>query len=175
MSNTADSIVLIGMPGAGKSTLGILLAKELGMDFVDTDVVIQVQEGKTLQQILDGSDYMQLRAIEEQVLMTEQIAGKVVATGGSAVYSEAGMARLKQNALVLFLDVPLEELRGRISNFDSRGIARKPDQSLESLFEERCALYKEFADIRVDCSGQTMEETLQLALKQVLNRANQKG
>ena len=85
------------------------------------------------------------------------------------------MARLKENALVLFLDVPLEELVQRISNFDSRGIARKPDQSLESLFEERCALYREFADIRIDCSGQTMEETLQLALKQVLNRANQKG
>ena len=117
MTNTADSIVLIGMPGAGKSTLGILLAKELGMDFVDTDVVIQVQEGKTLQQILDGSDYMHLRSIEEQVLLTEQIADKVVATGGSAVYSSEGMARLKENAPVLFLDVPLEGAAGKNFQF----------------------------------------------------------
>ena len=128
--------------------------------------------GKTLQQILDASDYLHLRSIVEHVLLTEQIADKVVATGGSAVYSSEGMARLKENALVLFLDVPLEELQGRISNFDSRGIARKPDQSLESLFEERCALYRHHADIRIDCSQQTMDETLQLALKQILNRDN---
>ena len=142
------SIVLIGMPGAGKSTLGILLAKELGMGFVDTDVAIQVREGQTLQEILEDSDYMNLRNIEEQILLSEDIVNKVVATGGSAVYSEAGMARLKDSATVVFLDVPLEELSNRITNFDSRGIARQPDQSLESLFEERCKLYKKYADIR---------------------------
>jgi len=165
MNSKADSIVLIGMPGAGKSTVGILLAKELGMGFVDTDVAIQVREGRTLQDILNTSDYMNLRAIEEQVLLSEKIAGKVVATGGSAVYSQAGMARLKDSATVVFLDVPLRELEKRISNFDSRGIARKPNQSLESLFEERCKLYRQYADICVDCDQQSLEKTLEETLE----------
>ena len=172
MNNTLDSIVLIGMPGAGKSTLGILLAKALGLGFLDTDIVIQIQEEKTLQEILDSSDYLQLRSIEEQVLLTEQVAGKVVATGGSAVYSREGMARLKESGSVVFLDVPLKALEQRISDFDSRGIASRPGQSLESLYNERCALYREYADITIDCSGQSLEETLQLVIKQIHDRLN---
>ena len=167
MPNNHNSIVLIGMPGAGKSTLGILLAKELGLDFVDTDITIQVREGRTLQEILDESDYLHLREIEEQVLLSEDISGKVVATGGSAVYSDAGMVRLKQFATVVFLDVPLEELRKRIGNFDARGIARKPNQSLESLFDERCALYKKYGDIRVDCDQQSLQQSLDSVLQQL--------
>jgi shikimate kinase len=165
--NKSNSVVLIGMPGAGKSTVGILLAKELGLGFIDTDVAIQVREGKSLQEILDGSDYLQLREIEEQVLLSEEISGKVVATGGSAVYSAAGMARLKSAATIVFLDVPLSALRQRISNFDSRGIARKPNQSLESLFEERRALYKKYADLRIDADQQSLQQTLDSVLWQL--------
>ena len=165
MNSKANSIVLIGMPGAGKSTVGILLAKEMGLGFVDTDVAIQVREGKTLQEILDSSDYLNLRAIEEQVLLSEPIDGKGVATGGSAVYSQAGMARLKDSATVVCLDVPLRELEKRISNFNSRGIARKPDQSLESLFEERCKLYRQYADICVNSGQQSLQETLEETLE----------
>lgn len=102
MATAQKSIVLIGMPGAGKSTIGILLAKELGLDFVDTDISIQVRWGKTLQEITDESGYKVLRDYEEQVLLSEDIDQRVVATGGSAVYSEAGMARLKANARVIF-------------------------------------------------------------------------
>jgi shikimate kinase len=167
MQSRTNSIVLIGMPGAGKSTVGILLAKELGLGFVDTDVAIQVREGKMLQEILDTSDYLNLRAVEEQVLLSEPIDGKVVATGGSAVYSQAGMARLKDSATIIFLDVPLRELEKRISNFDSRGIARKPDQSLESLFEERCKLYRQYADICIDCDQQSLEQTLEITLESI--------
>ena len=168
MNSTVNSIVLIGMPGAGKSTLGILLAKDLGMDFVDTDVAIQVREGRTLQDILETSDYMNLRAIEEQVLLTEDIAGKVVATGGSAVYSEAGMKRLKNMATVVFLDLSLDTLKTRITNFDRRGIARKPNQSLESLFEERCNLYRKHTDLTIDCNQQSLQQTLQSVTQQLL-------
>ena len=157
----ADAVVLIGMPGAGKSTIGILLAKELGLDFIDTDVSIQVREGRTLQNITDQQGYLALRSIEEQVLLAEDISGKVVSTGGSAVYSEAGMAHLKQDATVVLLDVPLAELEQRISNFNTRGIARRPDQSFEDLFEERSVLYKRYADIRIDCSTLHIEEVLQ--------------
>ena len=156
MDTAQKSIVLIGMPGAGKSTVGILLAKELGLDFIDTDVSIQVQQGKTLQQISDESGYMAVRDCEEQVLLNEDIAGKVVATGGSAVYSEAGMARLNANATLIFLDVSLPVLKARVSNFNSRGIARRPDQSFDDLFTERSALYQQYGDITIDCSASSI-------------------
>ena len=159
-----NTVVLIGMPGAGKSTLGFLLAKELGLDFIDTDVSIQVREGKTLQHISDEKGYLALRDIEEQVLLTENITGKVVSTGGSAVYSDAGMAHLKQDSVVVFLDVPLAELEQRISNFSTRGIARRPDQSFDDLFDERSTLYQRYADIRLDCSSLSVDEVLQKTL-----------
>ena len=161
MDTAQKSIVLIGMPGAGKSTVGILLAKELGLDFIDTDVSIQVQQGKTLQQISDESGYMAVRDCEEQVLLNEDIAGKVIATGGSAVYSEAGMARLNANATLIFLDVSLPVLKARVSNFNSRGIARRPDQSFDDLFTERSALYQQYGDVTVDCSHLSIDEALQ--------------
>lgn len=155
-----NSIILVGMPGAGKSTLGVMLAKDLGLDFLDTDVSIQVHEGRTLQDIIDAEGYMKLREIEEVVLLKTDAANKVISTGGSAVYSDAGMQHLKAQGTVVFLDVTLEELRRRIHNFDTRGIARRPDQSFEELFDERCALYNKYADVRFDCNGKTPAEIL---------------
>ena len=165
MTAAHKSIVLIGMPGAGKSTIGILLAKELGLDFIDTDISIQVRWGETLQQITDESGYMVLRDYEEQVLLSENIDHKVVATGGSAVYSDAGMARLKASATVIFLDVSLPALQQRVTNFDTRGIARRPEQSFEDLFAERSLLYQRYADIRIDCSNLGVNEALQAVLE----------
>mgnify|MGYP000512111614 FL=1 len=162
---SVSSVVLIGMPGAGKSTVGILLAKEMGLDFVDTDISIQVREGKTLQQITDQSGYLTLRDIEEQVLLAEKIIGKVVSTGGSAVYSEAGMTHLAQDSVAVFLDVPLAALEARISNFSSRGIARHPGQSFDDLFAERSVLYHRYANICVDCSTLSIDEVLQKTLR----------
>ena len=161
----ASSVVLIGMPGAGKSTLGILLAKEMGLDFVDTDISVQVRESNTLQQITDERGYLVLRDIEEQVLLAEEIIGKVVSTGGSAVYSEAGMAHLARDSVVIFLAVPLAALEARISNFSSRGIARRPDQSFDDLFAERSILYRRYADICVDCSDLSIDKVLQKTLR----------
>ncbi|MDG1311240.1 MAG: shikimate kinase [Porticoccaceae bacterium] len=167
MQAANKSIVLIGMPGAGKSTIGILLAKELGLDFIDTDVSIQVQQGRTLQQITDESGYMVLRDYEEQVLLREDISQKVVATGGSAVYSEAGMGRLKAHATVIFLDVSLPVLEQRVRNFDKRGVARRPEQSFADLFAERSALYQRYGDIRIDCSHLSVDEALQAVISAV--------
>jgi len=158
---TAKSIVLIGMPGAGKSTVGLLLAKQLGMDFVDTDIIIQVIHGKTLQQIISDSDYLTLRHYEQQVLLDLDSAEKVIATGGSAVYSAAGMAHLKANASVIFLDLGLQQLTQRVTDFDSRGIARRSDQSFEDLFAERRPLYQQYADLSIDCSGLSIDQCLQ--------------
>lgn len=148
------------MPGAGKSTLGILLAKELAKDFVDTDVLIQLKEGKCLQTILDERDYLNLRDIEEQVLLNTHLTNHVIATGGSAVYSEAGMLHLKKYGPVIFLDVALDELKQRIHNYETRGIAMHPGQSFQDLFDERRTLYLKYADIVIDCQGKNQDELL---------------
>lgn len=166
--NQNNGVILVGMPGAGKSTLGVMLAKDLGLDFLDTDVSIQVHESRTLQDIMDSEGYMKLREIEETVLLKTDAEGKVISTGGSAVYSDAGMQHLKAQGTVIFLDVTLDELRRRIHNFDTRGIARRPDQSFEELFEERCALYNKYADIRFDCNGKTPAEILQAIQAELL-------
>ncbi|MDX1695837.1 MAG: shikimate kinase [Ketobacteraceae bacterium] len=159
-SREKRSVILIGMPGAGKSTLGILLAKELGLDFLDTDVAIQVKEGATLQDILESRGYLELRAVEEAVLLETDCHGKVIATGGSAVYSEKGMDYLKSCGPVVYLEVPLSELRRRIHNYETRGIARRPDQSFDSLFEERAALYRQYADITIHCGDRGPGEVI---------------
>jgi shikimate kinase len=163
-----NSVILVGMPGAGKSTLGVLLAKELNLDFLDTDVSIQVHEGRSLQDIMDCEGYMRLREIEEHVLLKTDAYGKVISTGGSAVYSDAGMVHLKTQGTVVFLDVTLDELRKRIHNFDTRGIARRPEQSFDALFKERCALYNKYADIRFDCNGKSPADILEALKEQLL-------
>jgi len=149
------------MPGAGKSTLGIQFAKETARNFIDTDVLIQVLENKTLQEIVDESGYMKLREVEAQVLVSLHSERSVIATGGSAVYSQEGMTALKKLGQVVFLDVDLAELRQRIHNYESRGIARRPDQSFEDLFAERRALYLHYADVTIDCNGKTQEQIMQ--------------
>ncbi|MFC6632076.1 shikimate kinase [Microbulbifer taiwanensis] len=158
------SIVLIGMPGAGKSTLGVLLAKELALDFVDTDVLIQLRESKTLQEIMDESDYLNLRRIEGEVIADADLPNHVIATGGSVVYSEEGMANLQRFGPVVFLNCSADELRRRIHNYESRGIAKAPGQSFEELFAERQALYRKYADITVDCDGRDLQQVLDRVL-----------
>jgi shikimate kinase len=146
------------MPGAGKSTVGVVLAKQTSRDFVDTDVLIQTRHGRSLQDVVDNEGHMVLRRIEEEVILSMDLANHVIATGGSAVYSEAAMAHLKAAGVAVFLDVDLDTLRARIRDFDTRGIARAPAQTLEDLFEERCALYGKYADITVDCAGLDQDE-----------------
>lgn len=146
-----NNITLIGMPGAGKSTIGIILAKDLAFGFLDTDVLIQISQQKTLQDIVDGSGYMSLRDIEEAELLKVNLKRHIIATGGSAVYSEAAMKHLAKESVIVFLDLDLEQIRQRIHNFDTRGIARAEDQTIEDLFEERVMLYKKYADVTIDC------------------------
>jgi shikimate kinase len=159
MPESHPSVVLIGMPGAGKSTTGILLAKNLGLGFIDTDISIQTHEGKTLQKIIEDSDYLTLRNIEERVILDTDCENCIVATGGSAVYSDPAMKYLKEQAIIVYLEVDLDTLRQRIHNFDSRGIAMAPGQSFEHLFSERSKLYRHYADIGIDSSNQTPEQT----------------
>jgi len=149
MSSEEKNLVLIGMPGSGKSTIGVLLAKKTSRDFLDTDVVIQSHEHRSLQDIVDKDGYMALREIEEKWVTTLHVENTVISTGGSVVYSENSMAHLAQNGIIIFLDVALETLQQRITDYDQRGIARRPDQSFEELFEERSKLYQRYADITI--------------------------
>lgn len=149
---------MIGMPGAGKSTIGVQLAKATAKDFVDTDLLIQLREHKSLQQIIDETDYLNLRRIEEEVLCDVDCDNHIIATGGSAVYSERAMRTLKSLGPIIFLDVPLEELKSRVTNYERRGIACQPDQNFSDLFDERNALYRRYADHVINCDGKSQEE-----------------
>lgn len=157
-NQTASNVVLIGMPGSGKSTVGVLLAKRLGLGFIDTDLLIQQEAGRTLQDIVDRDGYQALRNIEEEVLLQLNVSRQVISTGGSAVYSEPAMHHLKEGGVVVFLDIPMQVVLERIGDYSARGISRRPDQSLEELFAERFELYSRFADIAIDCVGRNQEE-----------------
>jgi shikimate kinase len=154
-----NTVSLIGMPGAGKSTAGVILAKAMGLDFVDTDLLIQSREQATLQEILESRGYLALRDIEEEVILAAEFQRCIISTGGSAVYSDAAMNRLRSMGQVVFLDVPFSLLSCRINNMSTRGIARVGNQTLEDVYQERLPLYRKYADITVAAYDKTIEET----------------
>ncbi|MBF0210284.1 MAG: shikimate kinase [Desulfamplus sp.] len=146
-----SNLTLIGMPGAGKSTVGIILAKNLTFGFLDTDVLIQINQQKSLQQIIDSSDHLHLRTIEEGEILKLNIDKHIIATGGSVPYSEKAMEHLKNISEIVFLYVNYDELERRIHNFETRGISKAPNQTFKEIYDERQILYKKYADIVVDC------------------------
>ncbi len=148
-----DNVALIGMPGAGKSTLGVLFAKRTSRGFLDTDLRIQEVERTSLQEIIDERGIDGFRRIEERCVMELNCSKYVIATGGSVVYSEAAMEHIGQIALRVYLDVPLAELSQRLGDLDARGVIRAPGQDLQALLSERRPLYERWADVRVDCNG----------------------
>ncbi|AGM40596.1 shikimate kinase [Spiribacter salinus M19-40] len=152
MRTPPENVILIGMPGAGKSTVGVLLARALGLDFTDTDLLIQRREGMSLQDLVDTRGHQALRHIEAEVLRQVSLRGHVIATGGSAVYSEAAMTALRTTGVIVHLHVDLPVIRARVTDFDTRGIARAAGQSIEDLYREREALYHQHADVGVDVS-----------------------
>jgi shikimate kinase len=154
-----SNLVLIGMPGSGKSTVGVILAKNTSRDFIDTDVLIQSVEQRSLQDILDTEGYLRLREIEARVLQGLDVDNHVISTGGSGVYSDAAMQHLRRKGTMIYLDVSLETLRERISDYGTRGIAKRPDQSFADLFSERAQLYRQYADIVISGDGMTQSAT----------------
>jgi shikimate kinase len=146
------------MPGAGKSTVGVILAKQTSRGFIDTDVLIQTSHGRTLQHIVDNDGYAALRKIEEDILTGLSLQNHVIATGGSAAYSDRAMTHLKSDGVTIFLDVDRATLESRIPDFSTRGIAKRPDQSFDELFDERHVLYTKYADLTIKCAGLNQED-----------------
>jgi shikimate kinase len=171
MNEKPSNIVLIGMPGSGKSTVGVILAKLTGRDFVDTDVLIQKEEGRSLQDIVDQNGYLKLREIEEKTILKLECRGHVIATGGSAVYSRAAMTHLKADGIGVFLNVDLQTLFTRVKDFETRGLAKRPDQGVADLFSERHALYRKYADVIIDCEGITHEEVCARIIQELNGRS----
>ncbi len=155
-----QNIVLIGMPGAGKSTIGVLLAKTLGMAFVDTDIVIQEKAGRLLQEIINQDGVAGFLRLEENVICELQATQSVIATGGSAVLSKRAVDHLKETGLLVYLKLCYDEIERRIDNMSTRGIAIEQGRTLRDLYDERIALYEKYADLIVDCSVSTMEEVV---------------
>ena len=160
MLTPAHNVVLIGMPGAGKSTLGVLLAKAIGYDFLDTDLVIQRKAGMRLGSYLASRGYQALRQLEAEVICALDHAGTVIATGGSAVYSQAAMQHLRANGRVVYLQCALDVLDQRIASMDERGIAAPSGQTLADVQAERIPLYEQFAEITVEVGSENMDSTL---------------
>ena len=160
------NIVLIGMPGAGKSTIGVILAKSLLFDFCDTDLSIQKETGESLCDTISRIGIEGFIKLEEAVICNQRFENSVVATGGSAVYGENAMAKLKENGTVVYLKVSPEELQSRIKNIHTRGIAMKEGTTISELYSERAPLYEKYADITVECDGKTPEECVDLIVKE---------
>lgn len=151
------NIVLIGMPGAGKSTVGVILAKTLGMKFIDTDIVIQEGAGRLLQDIIDREGPAGFVELEEKTILSLHCRNTVLATGGSVVLSERAMAHLRKDGIVVYLAISFPEMETRLRNITTRGIVLLQGQGLRDIYDLRVPLYEKYATITIDCSGSDIE------------------
>ena len=159
---TKQNIVLIGMPGVGKSTVGVVLAKNMGYSFVDSDLLIQEQEGKLLHEIIEERGLEGFNEVENQVNAAIDISRAVIATGGSVVYGTQAMEHLKWIGTVVYLSLPYEELSERLGDLNERGVSIRKGQTLADLMRERTPLYERYADVMVDCAGRQIREIVQM-------------
>lgn len=156
-----SNIILIGMPGSGKSTCGVLAAKALLKNFFDTDLLLQNLEGKRLQNIIDENGIDYFNAAEEKAILSLDIQGTVIATGGSVVYSERAMRHLKELGKIIYLHLSYDSMEKRLSNITTRGVVLKKGHTLRDMYNERLGLYERYADELLNCDGLTVEETVE--------------
>ena len=155
-----SNIVLIGMPGCGKSTVGVVLAKNLAMEFVDSDLLIQRSLGMRLAAIIEQYGDDGFRQIENRINSEIQVENSVIATGGSVVYGEEAMAHLKEIGTVIYLKLSYTQVEERLGDLHARGVSMKPGQTLRDLYDERCPLYERWADIIVPCDHKRLREVV---------------
>ena len=157
-----NNITLIGMPASGKSTVGVILAKIIGLSFVDTDLVIQQREGALLCDIISERGLEGFLKAEESAVLSISPSNTVIATGGSVVYSEAGMEYLKSLGKVVYLKVEKEDLFKRLHNIKQRGVVLSPGETLDEMYAARSVLYEKYADIVIDETNASVEETVEM-------------
>lgn len=153
-----NNIVLIGMPGAGKSTIGVVLAKRMGYRFVDSDLVIQETYGKLLHELIEEKGVEGFWKIENDVNAALETDRSVIATGGSAVYGKSAMEHFRSIATVVYLQLPYEEIEERLGDLNERGVTLKPGQDLVALYEERVPLYEKYAHVTISCEGKMLKD-----------------
>ena len=146
-------ITFVGMPGCGKSCMGRAMSGKLKMKLIDSDKLIEKRCGKKLQELIDELGVVEFRRIEEEVLMSIEGDNMIISTGGSAIYSDAGMKHLKELGKVFYLFCSYETMRERLGDFSKRGIVVKPGQTMKDLYDERAPLYKKYADVTILCDG----------------------
>ncbi len=161
------NIVLIGMPGAGKSTVGVVLAKKLGYAFLDSDLVIQSREGKLLHEIIEAHGVEQFWSIEEEANLSINVVRTVIATGGSVIYGGRAMEHLGQGGVIVYLKLSCEEIARRLGDLNERGVTLRKGQNLQMLYEERIPLYEKYADITVACEKLTIREIVEEIARRV--------
>jgi shikimate kinase len=160
-----DNIILIGMCGVGKSTVGVLLAKALSRYFLDTDVYIQAIENKGLQEIIDEKGLEEFCKIEESHVLCIDVKNAVIATGGSVIYSDRAMKHLAKNGVIIHLDLDYDLIEKRVTNIDSRGIVMAKGKTLKSLYNDRHPLYQKYADITINCGTLNHDEVVSAIIK----------
>lgn len=160
-----NNVVLIGMPGAGKSTMGVILAKVSGREFIDADLVIQAKEKRLLREIIEQEGVDGFLAIEERVNASIDASNAVIATGGSVIYGETAMNHLREIGTVVYLRLSYETIASRLNNIKGRGVALREGQTLKDLYDERSILYEKYAHVVVDEEGLGIEETVERTLQ----------
>ncbi|MBD5506041.1 MAG: shikimate kinase [Lachnospiraceae bacterium] len=166
-----DNIILIGMPGAGKSTVGVVLAKKLGYAFMDSDLVIQNRAGRLLHEIIEEQGIEDFWAVEEETNASIDVHKTVIATGGSAVYGSRAMEHFRQIGTVVYLKLSCEAIADRLGDLNERGVTLREGQTLPELYSERVPLYEKYADITIDCEELSIREVVEL-IHSCINSAN---
>lgn len=156
------NIVLIGMPGAGKSTVGVLLAKALNYMFIDSDLIIQNSDGRKLYEIINQDGIDAFLDLENRIISKIKVSNTVIATGGSAIFGAEGMKHLKESGIVVYIKLSCDEIVKRVNNIKTRGIAMKNGETIEDIYAKRVPLYEKYADIIVDCNTLSIEETVEI-------------
>ncbi len=165
-----DNIILIGMPGAGKSTVGVVLAKKIGYEFMDSDLVIQKKTGKRLQELIEEKGLDGFNVLENQINASIRAERHVIATGGSAVYGAEAMEHFREMGMVVYLKLPFGSVQRRLGDLKDRGVSMRENQTLFDLYEERTPLYERYADVVIDCEHLELREVVEKIAEQLAKR-----